>query len=132
MKKGLMGLTGVLMLAALVAAETIAPPQDHADWMKRAGDAMGKLRKGIDVEANGKALAETFPKVEQWYAAKQLPTGVKTSKEATAAGEAVAKAAAAGDKEGISAAMKMVGASCKGCHDVHREKISDTEYKIKW
>jgi len=27
--------------------------------------------------------------------------------------------------------MKMIGAGCKGCHDVHREKISDTENLIK-
>lgn len=132
MKKGFMVLTGVLLVAFLSLAEEIAPPQDHIDWMKKAGDAMGNLRKGVEVEKQGKILAETFPHVEKWYAAKHLDTGVKTSKEATAAGSAIAKAAAAGDKEGVSAAMKQVGASCKGCHDVHRLKISETENKIKW
>jgi mono/diheme cytochrome c family protein len=132
MKKGLMVLTFVLLVAFLSLAEEIVPPQDHIDWMKKAGDAMGNLRKGVNVEEQGKIIADTFPHVEKWYAAKHLDTGVKTSKEAAAAGTAIAKAAAAGDKEGISAGMKMVGASCKGCHDVHRLKISDTENKIKW
>jgi len=42
-----------------------------------------------------------------------------------------ARAAAASDKEGVAAGMKMIGAGCKGCYDAHREKVSDTVYKIK-
>jgi len=44
---------------------------------------------------------------------------------------AAAVAEAGDDKEKLMAGMKMIGGGCKGCHDPHREKISDTEYKIK-
>jgi hypothetical protein len=33
--------------------------------------------------------------------------------------------------EKLAAAMKGIGSGCKGCHDGHRVKLSDTENEIK-
>ena len=132
MKKPLAGMFSLALMGGFLLAESIDPPENHVNWMKSAAKANGAIKKGEDVENNAKSIAETFGKVGRFYSKRSLPTGVKTSEEAVTAANAIAKAAADNNKEGISAGMKALGASCKGCHDVHREKISDTENKIKW
>src|SRR5690242_898309 len=132
MKKPIAGIFSLALMGGFLLAESIDPPENHVNWMKKAAKANGAIKKGEDVEANAKSIAETFTKVGRFYGKRNLATGVKTSEDAVNAANAIAKAAAASDKDGISAGMKSLGASCKGCHDVHREKISDTENKIKW
>ena len=95
------------------------------------GSQMGQIRKGVDVEKNATAMNETMKQVSDWWAKRTSDVAAKTCKDSADGAAAVAKAAAAGDKEGISAGMKVLGAGCKGCHDVHREKVSDTLYRIK-
>jgi cytochrome c556 len=112
-----------------IAAED-APPE-HQQWMKDLGSQMGALRKGVDVEKNASSMQETMKHVEMWWAKRTSDVAGKSSKDTTDGAAAVVQAAKAGDKAGISAGMKMIGAGCKGCHDVHREKVSDTVYKIK-
>jgi len=132
MKKPVAGIFSLALMGGFLLAESIDPPQNHIDWMKSVAKANGAMKKGVDVEANAKGVAETFVKVGEFYSKKSLPTGVKTSGDAVAAANAIAKAAAASDAAGVTAGMRALGGSCKGCHDVHREKISDTENKIKW
>ncbi|MEP7362616.1 MAG: hypothetical protein ABI972_05125 [Acidobacteriota bacterium] len=132
MKKPLVGIFSLALMGGFLLAESIDPPENHVNWMKKAGKATGAIKKGEDVEANAKDLAETFTRVGRFYTKRGLETGVKTSADAVTAANAIAKAAADNDKDGISAGAKSLGAACKGCHDVHREKISDTENKIKW
>ena len=132
MKKPIAGIFSLALMGGFLLAESIDPPQNHINWMKSVAKANGMIKKGEDVENNAKGVAETFTKVGRFYKKRGLEVGVKTSDDAVTAANAIAKAAAASDKEGISAGMKALGGSCKGCHDVHREKISDTENKIKW
>lgn len=132
MKKPVAGIFSLALMGGFLLAESIDPPENHIAWMKSVAKANGAMKKGVDVEANAKGVAETMSKVGEFYSHRKLPTGVKTSGEAVTAANAIAKAAAAGDQAGVTAAMRALGGSCKGCHDVHREKISDTENKIKW
>lgn len=132
MKKPIAGIISLALMGGFLLAESIDPPQHHIDWMKSVAKANGRIKKGEDVENSAKGVAETMAKVGQFYQKRNLPVGVKTSSEGVEAANAIAKAAASGDQTGISAGMKSLGATCKGCHDVHREKISDTENKIKW
>jgi cytochrome c556 len=122
------GLIAVAALAGIAIAAEDAPPE-HKQWMKDLGSQNGALRKGVDVEKNAAAMQETMKHVHAFWQKRNSEVGVKTSNDTVAGAEQIAKAN--GDKAAISAGMKMVGAGCKGCHDVHREKISDTEYKIK-
>ncbi len=132
MKKPLAGIFSLALMGGFLLAESIDPPPNHVDWMKSVAKANGAMKKGVDVEANAKGVADTMGKVGEFYKKRNLPTGVKTAEEGAAAANAIAKAAAASDQAGITAGMRALGGSCKGCHDVHREKISDTENKIKW
>lgn len=98
--------------------------------MKESGELSGKIRKGVDVEASAKRLAAIYKEVEVFWS-KRSEVGGKSARDAQAAANALAKASADGDQQAIAAASKALGGTCRGCHDAHREKISDTEYKIR-
>jgi cytochrome c556 len=119
-----------LVLTGVVVGSEDAPPE-HKKWMKEQGELMGKLRKGVEVEASAKRMAEVYKEVEAFWAKRTSDVAGKTCKDGQAASMEIATAAAAGNAAGVGAGMKNLGATCKGCHDAHREKISDTEYKIK-
>jgi cytochrome c556 len=116
-------------LGLAVAAED-APPE-HQKWMKDLGNQMGALRKGVDVEKNAGEMQVVMKDVTEFWKKRTSDVALKSSNDTVAGAAEVAKHAQAGNKEGISAGMKMIGAGCKGCHDVHREKVSDTLYRIK-
>jgi len=116
-------------LAMLVASED-APPE-HQKWMKDLGANLGALRKGVDVEQNATAMQATLKQIGAFWTKRNSEIAVNSCKETFQGASSVAKAAQSGDKEGISAGMKQIGAGCKGCHDQHREKVSDTLYRIK-
>jgi cytochrome c556 len=123
--------------AALVAVMGVAmaagekPPAEHVQWMKHLGAQNGAIRKGVDVEKNANAIVEEMKGVTTFWKGRTSDVAAKANADVIAGAQAVAKAAAASDTAGIAAGSKMIGAGCKGCHDVHREKISDTENLIK-
>jgi cytochrome c556 len=123
-----MAIAAVAISAAFGAED--APP-DHVKWMKDLGSQMGALRKGVDVEKNANDMQATMKDVTEFWKKRNSEVGLKTSNDTTAGAAALAKAAQGGDKEAMMSASKMIGGGCKGCHDAHREKISDTVYKIK-
>lgn len=130
MKRFLVLVAGcALVISGALGAED--PPAEHVQWMKDLGAQMGAMRKGVDVEKNAKDMQATLKQVGAFWKARNSEVASKSCGESYKGAAAVAKAAAAGDSAGISEGMKMVGAGCKGCHDAHREKISDTVYKIK-
>lgn len=122
-------LCGSALLGFAVAAED-APPE-HQKWMKDLGSQMGNLRKGVEVEQTAQAMEATMKDVAAWWKSRSSEVAGKTCADSQNGAAAVAKAAKAGDKEGISAGMKMVNAGCQGCHDAHREKVAENVYKIK-
>jgi cytochrome c556 len=120
------GLAGVFVL---FAAED-APPE-HKQWMKDLGASMGQIRKGVDVEANANKVVTIGGDVKNWWANRTSNVAAKTADEMMAGARQLAAAAKSEDKAGMGAGSKMIGAACKGCHDVHRERIAENEYKIK-
>src|SRR5262245_723859 len=122
------GMIAIAALAGIAIASEDAPPE-HKKWMKDLGAQQGAIRKGVDVEKNAADMQQTMKEVHAFWAKRHSEVGVKASNDTIAGATAVAKAA--GDKEAITAGMKMIGAGCRGCHDAHREKIADNEYKIK-
>ncbi|MFN0103624.1 MAG: hypothetical protein ACKV2U_16225 [Bryobacteraceae bacterium] len=119
---------GLFLAAAISPAAEDAPPE-HMKWMKDLGAQMGAMRKGVDVSKNAAAMSETIKAVTEFWHARPSEVAAKSNK--SVADGAAAIVAAGDDKAAQMAGMKMLGGGCKGCHDAHREKISDTEYKIK-
>jgi hypothetical protein len=118
-----------VLLPSLPASEE--PPDFHRKWMKDSGELVGNLRKGVDIEQSALKLEAIYKEVEGFWAKRPSDVAVKSCRDAQSASRDIVNAARANDKAGISAGMKSLGASCKSCHDVHREKISETEYRIK-
>ncbi|MBA3972689.1 MAG: hypothetical protein C0504_00570 [Candidatus Solibacter sp.] len=125
---------GILAVAVLALSPSLFAAEDpspqHVQWMKEQGELSGKIRKGVDIEASAKRMAAVYKEVEGFWA-KRSAVGASTTKEGQTASLALAKAAAEGDQQAIAAASKQLGGTCRTCHDAHREKISDTEYKIR-
>ena len=122
--------------AALVALMGVAvagekPPAEHVQWMKNIGANFGAIRKGVDVEKNANAMAEEMKAIGGFWKGRTSDVAMKSCGDTRNAALAVAKAAAASDAAGVAAGVKGIGAGCKGCHDVHREKVSETESLIK-
>jgi cytochrome c556 len=131
LNKRTFALIAVAAFTVGVAVGSEDAPPEHQKWMKDLGSQMGALRKGVDVERNANDMQTTMKDVTEFWKKRNSEIGLKTSHETTAGAAALAKAVQSGDKEAMSAASKMIGGGCKGCHDIHREKISDTVYKIK-
>jgi cytochrome c556 len=125
-------LAGATLALFAFAMQSEDPPPEHAKWMKDLGEQMGQLRKGVDLEKNATAMQETLKSVGAWWKPKNSSIASENCGTSFKGARAIVEAAKASDKAGIQAGMKMVGAGCKGCHDAHREKISDTVYKIKY
>lgn len=126
----------LLISTALVAVLGIGyagekPTAEHVQWMKNIGANFGAIRKGVDVEKNANAMAEEMKLIGAFWKGRHSEVAMKTCGDTRKGALEVAKAAAASDAAGVAAGIKMIGGGCKGCHDAHREKISDTESLIK-
>jgi len=130
-KKLLVTSAALLALMGVAMGAGEKPPAEHVQWMKHIGAQNGAIRKGVDVEKNANAMVEEMKAVTTFWKGRHSDVAAKANSDVTNGAQAVAKAAAASDTAGVQAGMKMIGAGCKGCHDVHREKISDTENLIK-
>lgn len=111
----------VAVPAAIAALED--PPPQHVKWMQESGQLMDKIRSGQDIQTSAKRLEAIYKDVEAFWAKRNSEVAVKATRDIQAAAGKVA----AGD----TAAGRAIGAGCRTCHDQHREKISDTVYKIK-
>lgn len=123
-----MSLAGLFLAAAICPASEVPPPE-HIQWMKDLAAQNGAIRKGADVAGNAAAMEKTIAEVTKFWAGRTSDVAGKAN-ESIAKGAAALKAAG-DDRQAQMAGLKMIGSGCKGCHDVHREKISDTENKIK-
>lgn len=114
----------------IAAAAEDAPPE-HQQWMKDLGNQMGALRKGVDVAKNAGDMQATLAHVREFWAKRPSEVALKSTDESVEGAARIAKAAPAGDSAGISEGMKLVNAGCRSCHNAHREKVSETLYRIK-
>lgn len=106
--------------------------------MKGVGKSMGALREGMKGGDMAKAaegaegIAKHLTGTDAFWAEHKLDDGVKSTKDAIAAANALAAAAKANDVGGAKGAMQKMGGACKSCHDAHREKVGENEYKVKF
>ncbi len=113
---------------AVFAADEPSP--QHVKWMKDTEDLQHKIRDGQDVAANAKSLAALYKEIEGYWG-KKSEVGAKTTKDIQVAALALATAAAGNDAAGVASNRKLIGGSCRACHDQHREKVSENVYRIK-
>lgn len=124
---------------SLLALGTVAMAQDEADlakWMKATNAEMGAIRKadpktGPDVAASADKIAVVYDQSKGFWEKRNVPDAVQWTEEGKEAAMTMSAAAKANDSEKVMASMKILGGTCKSCHDAHREKLADGTYKIK-
>jgi len=125
-----MGKTFSILLAGLlVIVPAFSQSEEDLDKsMKTVGKTMGELRKANEakdeagLKAGGKTLVEQFTIAGKFFAAHKMADAVEMNNKTLAASKALADG---------SGTMAGVGATCKGCHDMYREKLADGSYKLK-
>ena len=126
-----LALVGYVLAFFGTAVASEDPPAEHVSWMKDMGKNFGAIRKGDNVKANADAMMLTLKDVGKFWKARNSEIASASCKKNFEGAKAVSEAAAKDDKAGIADGIKIIGAGCKGCHDQHREKISETVNKIK-
>jgi cytochrome c556 len=128
------------LLSLFLGVSAIGWAQDDEalkGWMKATAGAVGSIKKNLEAKSNdavvtdAKKLEGLFANGAEYWTKKNVNDAAGWSKEAQTAAGKVAIAAAAGDTDGATAALKGVTGSCKGCHEAHRDKLADGSYKIK-
>ena len=129
-------LAGLLLCLGCLGVVSAQDEAEHVQWMKSLQGEMGAMRKienkmSPEMAVSAAKLSGIYETLAAYYTKKNVADAAKMSMDGkTAADEAVA-AIKAGDAEKAGAAFKTVGGTCKGCHDVHREKAADGSYKFK-
>lgn len=124
-----------LVVAALCFTAIGLAEDDLESWMKTAGAGAGAIKKSLDAKNNADAaqaalkLEGVFEKVEKFCTGKS-EDAAQFAQSAKSAAKEIAAAAEAGNTDGANAGFGKLGASCKGCHDAHREKV-DGGFRFK-
>jgi len=81
--------------------------------------------------AGAKAIDAALASIDAFWVARKAQDAVDMNKASRAAAMAVAAAAGKNDVAATTDAVKGLQATCKACHDVHREQLPDKTYRIK-
>ena len=136
-----------LTIVAVLAAAFITPAVNaadvtEADYQKAMKDtlagmqAVGKTMREASGDLSGavtgaKAIDAALASIDSFWVARKDDEAVAMNTKAREAAMTVAKAAATNDAAATAEATKALQASCKTCHDVHREQLPDKTYRIK-
>lgn len=131
-----------VLAAALITPAVHAADVTEADYQKAMKEtlagmqAVGKTMREATGDLSGavagaKAIDAALASIDSFWVARKDSEAVAMNTAARAAAMAVVKAAEANDAAATAAAMKDMQATCKACHDVHREQLPDKTYRIK-
>ena len=134
--------TSVLNTAMVDLARPLPPPlspeEDGFDKiMKRVGPAFTALRQAVGasdadtVKQHATALKGAFGETTRFWKARAKADAVKWVDEARGHAEAIERATARGDWDGVKSAQTALGQACQSCHGAYRERLEDGTYRMK-
>ena len=128
-------LTFVLLLTAGLTAVAEEYPE-FVTWMKATGTANDELRKmekktGEQAQRRAERIAGVYENMIGFWRQRNAADAVKWSEDGKAAATELATAAFAGDEAKVKTSMQALGATCRSCHEAHREKLGEGKYRIK-
>ena len=134
-------LRAAVVCAAVVVGFTVManekPTPEYQTAMKNNGAANMALRGNITnkdyaaIEGNAATFKASFTVAKAFWTAKKADDAIKLSDDGLKGAAALDVAAKAKNDEGITAARGTIGATCRGCHMVHRETLPDMTFEIK-
>ena len=126
-------IAGVPLAAIAMFAQQ---PDEMQLWMKAVGQSTGVLSKlanktGKNAVEAAERLGVVFENMVNYWRQRGAADGVKLATSGKAAAVQLASAARAGNDAEAAEAFKAVAATCKPCHDAHREKVGENSYRVK-
>ena len=135
-KSGLIALCATAVFGlAIIANEK--PPESYVKNMKDTNAAVRSLKDNVAAKnwtgaaADAAKLKTLFADTEAFWEKRNATDAVTAAKNGAAAAGDLETAAKAKNEEGVVAAQKALNASCKSCHDAHRERLPDGSSEIK-
>ena len=136
---------GKMRLMAVCAAVAVGftvianekPSAEYQTAMKNLGTANGAMRGNVTnkdyaaLEANAATFKASFTVANAFWTAKKADDAIKLTNDGLKGAADLDAAAKAKNDEGIAAARGTIGATCRGCHMVHRETLPDMTFEIK-
>ena len=127
--------------AAVIVGLTVManekPSESYQKAMKDLGAANGAMRGNVtaknyaEIEKNAATFKASFTVAEAFWTGKKADDAIKLSKDGLKGAEDLDVAAKAKNDDGIAAAQRGIGGTCRGCHMAHREQLPDMSYEIK-
>jgi hypothetical protein len=127
----------VLAPAALLFAAAPENSPEMQKWMKNTDTAAKVLRKlerktGTEAVKNAETLGSVYEEMIGFWRQRKRTDAEKWSEEGKAAAVVLASAAHSGDAEKAEAAFQTLSGTCKQCHTLYRERLTDGTYRIKY
>ena len=125
---------GVLGLAVLAGEK---PPEAYVKDMKATNAALKSLKDNVDaknwegVAKDGATLKTLFEATQAFWEKRKAEDAIGAAKTALQSAADLEKAGQARDEQRVLTAQKTLGATCKTCHDAHRERLQDGTSEIK-
>ena len=126
--------------AAIVGFTVMAsekPPAEYQTAMKNMGAANMSLRGNITakdytaIEGNAATFKASFTVANAFWTAKKADDAIKLTNDGLKGAADLDAAAKAKNDEGLAAARGTIGATCRGCHMVHRATMPDMTFEIQ-
>jgi cytochrome c556 len=136
---------GKLKAAAVCAAVVVGftamanekPSPEYQTAMKNLGTANAGMRGDVTnkdyaaIEKHAATYKASFTVADTYWSGKKVEDAMKLAKDGLKAAGELETAAKAKNDDGIAAAQRGIGATCRGCHMTHREQLPDMSYEIK-
>lgn len=135
-KSGLLAIAAASVLAIGVMANE-KPSEAYVKSMKDTNVAAQSLRKSVEakdydaIARDAAKLKALFSGTEEFWTTRKAEDAITAATAGVKASTELEAAARAKNDEGVAAAAKAVNATCKTCHDGHRERLPDGTSEIK-
>lgn len=135
------GVVGAVMLTLAMSlgaqAQKKISEEDYSKVMKEIGPLVQTLRKNVeagnaaDAAKDAARLEVLFKDGAAFWEARKTEDAIAAARTAVTAAGNAAKAASANNMTALAEATKVLGGTCMGCHNAHRERLPDGTYRIK-
>jgi cytochrome c556 len=135
-RSGWLVLCAVAVLGLAVRAGE-KPPESYVKNMKDTNAASQELRKNLDakdydaIAKNAATLKMLFATTQSFWEERKMEDAVGFAKNGAKSAADLETAAKAKNEEAVASFAKTLQATCKTCHDVHRERLPDGSSEIK-
>jgi len=135
-RHGLLALGAAAMFGLTIVALEKAP-ESYVKNMKDTNAEAAELRKSVEVKnydasaQHAATLKTLFANTLSFWENRKTDDAVGFAKAGIQAATDLETAAKAKNEEGVTASAKALNATCKSCHDAHRERLPDGSSEIK-